>query len=265
MTKFFISFYERTGSTMLCHMLNKHPDIMCRFELLATPYERITENKSFSKEDALYEILKIYNQDKNKSIGFKFKYPNQYNYYPEVTKYLYGNHDIKIIFLYRKNVIKQAISKINQLALTKSHQVANLEKRIPIQKILFDEQSKFFFYQYTMHYILSTKLMYYFIKKRPNTIIISYEDLCQYKEKNISTICNFLEIDFKKTMIENIPIIKISNHDIHQNIINPIQFDNFIQSFGLEIFLDKDPIIEHWPETFFDGVFELERILQHKG
>lgn len=265
MNKFFISFYERTGSTMLCHMLNKHPDIMCRFELLATPYERITENKSFSKEDALYEILKMYHQNKNKTIGFKFKYPNQHNYYTEVTKYLYGNHDIKIIFLYRKNVIKQAISKINQLALIKSHKEANLKKQIPIPKILFDEQSKFFFYQYTMHYMLSTKLMYYFVKKRPNSIIINYEELCDNTEQTLVNVCNFLEIDFKKTMIENIPIIKISNHDIHKNIINPIQFDNFIQAFGLEIFLDKDPIIENWPETFFDSVFELEKILQYKG
>ena len=261
MKKFFISFHERTGSTMLCHMLNKHPDIKCFFELLATPHERIKNKQAYHPKNALYEILKHYNIPNGKNVGFKFKYPNQHNYYPEVTKYLYSNHDIKVVFLYRKNTIKQYISKINQLKLIEIYQEANIQEERPIPKILFDPQTQAFFYQYITHYMMSTKLIYELLLNRPNVITINYEELCAQTEETILTICNFLEVDFDPKMLENMTTMKISDNNIQNNFVNPLQFMDYVKKIHLEVFLNDDVAIENWPAILCEPVFDLQKKL----
>lgn len=261
MKKFFLSFHERTGSTMLCHILNKHPDIKCFFELLATPHERVKDKQAYYPKNALYEILKHYHSSNVENVGFKFKYPNQHNYYPEVTKYLYSNHDIKIIFLYRKNVIKQYISKINQLTLTEIYKEANIQEERSIPKILFDTKVQTFFYQYTTHYMMSTKLIYKLLLNRPNVIIIDYEELYTQTEETILQLCNFLDVDFDSKMLENITTLKISDNNIPNNFVNPLQFIDYVKKLNLEIFLDNDVPIDNWPYVFCEPIFDLQKLL----
>ena len=257
-TKFFISFYERTGSTMLCHMLNKHPKIKCFFELLATPLEISDNSTAYKKDEALYKILEIY-QDytTHEAKGFKFKFPNQHSYYDEVTKYLYSNADYKIIFLYRKNVIKNYVSKINQLQLLSQHNLANIQESVHIPKILFDQQYKLMFNYRILKYILNNTFMYHEIKKRNNYIVISYEDLVFDTSNTISKVCDFLNVDFNNDMVESFKTLKISNDDILSNFVNPIQFENFVNKTLIAPFLKEDISIENWPDIGQKPYFEL--------
>lgn len=257
-TKFFISFYERTGSTMLCHMLNKHPKIKCCFELLVTPLEIINNSTAYKKDEALYKILEIY-QDYtiHEAKGFKFKFPNQHFYYDEVTKYLYSNADYKIIFLYRKNVIKNYISKANQLQLLSKYDVSNTQQNIRIPKILFDKQQKLMFSHKTSHYILHNTFMYNEIKKRQNYLIVCYEDLVFDTSNTISKVCDFLNVDFNNDMVESFKTVKISNDDILSNFVNPIQFENFVNATHMAPFLKEDIDIENWPNIGQKSYFQL--------
>lgn len=257
-TKFFISFYERTGSTMLCHILNKHPKIKCYFELLATESERTTDTTAYSKDEALSRILEIY-QDytKHEAKGFKFKFPNQHHYYDEVTKYLYSNADYKIIFLYRKNVIKNYVSKVNQLQLLSQHNLANIEKSVNIPKILFDKQKKLMFSHKTSNYILYNTFMYNEICKKKNHLVVAYEDLVFDTSNTISKVCDFLNVDFNNDMVESFKTLKISNDDILSNFVNPIQFENFVNETYMAPFLKEDISIENWPDIGHKPYFEL--------
>jgi len=257
-TKFFISFYERTGSTMLCHILNQHPKIKCYFELLATDLERIKNRKEYPKDEALYRILEIYqDHTKHEAKGFKFKFPNQHCYYDEVTKYLYSNADYKIIFLYRKNVIKNYVSKINQLQLLSQHNLANIEESVNLPKILFDKEKKIMFTYKILDYILNTTLIYNQIKKRNNYIVIAYEDLVFDTSNTISKVCDFLNVDFNNDMVESFKTLKISNDDILSNFVNPIQFENFVNETHMAPFLKEDISIESWPDIGQKPYFEL--------
>ena len=257
-TKFFISFYERTGSTMLCHILNQHPKIKCYFELLATDLERIKDRKEYPKDEALSRILEIYQDNtKHEAKGFKFKFPNQHSYYDEVTQHLYSNSDYKIIFLYRKNVIKNYVSKVNQLQLLSDHNLANIEKSVNIPKILFDKQKKYLFYYKTTDYILNTSFMYNEICKKKNHLVVAYEDLVFDTSNTISKVCDFLNVDFNNDMVESFKTLKISNDDILSNFVNPIQFENFVNETYMAPFLKEDISIENWPDIGQQPHFEL--------
>lgn len=258
---FFISFYERTGSTMLCHILNNHSKIKCHFELLATEAER-TKNKqeAYKKNKALYNILKIYNNKEYDIVGFKFKFPNQHNYYEQVTKYLYTSLDAKIIFLYRKNIIKNYISKKNQIFLQQKYNIANTNKKPILDKILFDDNEKIFFNRYVINYLSSNRAIYNKIQQKDH-LIIEYEDLINDTRNVCQKICNFFTIDFEEKMITDIKTAKISDDSIAKNFINPIQFEQYVKNSIFYKFLEKDIHITQWPYVGYEDILKLNQLL----
>ncbi len=134
----------RSGSTHLCSILDRHPQIKCRMEnfslirfeepdestrnfrvveygekkfyrrLIAFPLEHIDDPSSGRIVQHLHDI---YSNDA-KACGFKLKFPMQFHLYPEVTEELARlKRSLRVICLSRRNVIKQAISLQNMTRL----------------------------------------------------------------------------------------------------------------------------------------------------
>ncbi len=141
---FVVWFRERSGSTHLCHMLNCHPDIMCRQEdfnaVLVDPqnpspagcqprpyqqaqfFRRIhnfsgEEFDDPSRKQIVGHLHNIFAAS-HKACGMKFKFPIQFDLYPEVVQELKElSRPLRVIMLYRRNLLKQAVSRANMLRI----------------------------------------------------------------------------------------------------------------------------------------------------
>ncbi len=101
MNRFIIVCAPRTGSTMLRLMLNEHPDIICKGEIIVPHKIKRKKAIEFFEKEVFH---------KNKTSGFKFKYKQFFEQYPEVRDEIIKSTDIKIIHMMRKNLIKRHIS-----------------------------------------------------------------------------------------------------------------------------------------------------------
>ena len=124
---FLVLKLPRTGSTMLGDVLDSHPDISCKKEILI----HLKDSDNIDKLNNLYNFysnnLKVKNQDKKQIIGctinpFKYKLESDNLYqliYPvcqtKIQFWLMKNllkikPRIKIIVLLIKNVLRQSVS-----------------------------------------------------------------------------------------------------------------------------------------------------------
>lgn len=135
---FVISCAARTGSTMLVHMLRANPRIICHGEVYAgDAIGALTVNYRIKRQDSeldskllrhykeapeLFFYKYVYDLQGRLAAGFKFKtdelfHPN----YATVAKLLGEDKDIKVIHLYRNDLVAQYISHqvvLNQNGLT---------------------------------------------------------------------------------------------------------------------------------------------------
>ena len=111
--------------------------------------------------------------------GFKFKYSDQYGLYPDVYDYLLERADtVRIIHLYRQNLLKAAISKQNQLRLKRMGKPANLGEHnyIDLGKITLDLDQAF---KYMDHRQKLDSRYSEEIKRFEHKYVLAYEDLLE--------------------------------------------------------------------------------------
>lgn len=137
--KFIITCAARSGSTMLRHMLNSHPNILCHGEVLrlrtltrfftkvvignmdgnsgeiyrSDKSARRRINRIFQKHpaDFLDEYIFTGDNTHHKVCGFKFKTDELFNpRFDPFSKYILDSKTIAIIHLRRKNLLEQYIS-----------------------------------------------------------------------------------------------------------------------------------------------------------
>ncbi|MFZ6756147.1 sulfotransferase [Undibacterium sp. Ji50W] len=119
-TRFVILAAPRSGSNMLCSMLDSHPDILCHHELFnptgifyALPLRdsdfQLARNMQERDQDPLRFLAKVWQQHASKScIGFKMTYQQNLAAFNSVLV----APEIKKIVLRRKNTVKSYVSKL---------------------------------------------------------------------------------------------------------------------------------------------------------
>ena len=245
-TKFFIFFYERSGSTYLCDLLNNHPEIQCEMETFWLDWDlpkkaSLAKRRQFSKKEALKTLDELYsnsNKD-NKSVGFKFKYPGQSKAYPEVWNHLASNsNDFKVIFLYRVNKLRAIVSSLNRQKLLEKHKITNVKQgdKIILEPVEIDinEVKKMVWKRHKIdeeHFKL--------VKKHFSAVLpVAYEDLCRDKNKTVDNILKFLEIEKTHELVSRFK--KAGEKDFDKLILN---YDELIESLmctPFEIYLRSD-------------------------
>jgi LPS sulfotransferase NodH len=129
-TNFIILFQGRAGSTFLVDSLRNHPDIYCKSEILLKytrslrPGEKIhlpkriyrqllaTYRGSVSERQSI-AVERFYDRSASRhyvAAGFKTKVSDIAS--PEAMKQILESKNVKVIAMVRKNVIKQAVSRI---------------------------------------------------------------------------------------------------------------------------------------------------------
>jgi len=238
--KFVILFFERSGSSWLVDMLNNHSEISCLPEVFALNWNN--ENKAkrgqpiYTTEAQVKEQLdRIYTKPNAKARGFKFKYPVQYNHYPHVVDFLNENkNSVRIVFLYRKNKLKGAISSQNNVRLRSLNQKSNLigkEKGLPplelnIQKAI----------QYTQRRERSDTNFFRWAKEFTHLHVVTYEDLLDSTAPTIKGICDFLNVS--STYNPTSKVRKSTPDSIQQAITNYDELREQLRCHPLEKYLD---------------------------
>ena len=152
---FVILFQGRTGSTHFCELLIQHPQIICRKEdftsrLVDSPDNDSPDDDSeevvsstlqralldfddnvLSQPDSRKVIQHLYDiySCPAKVCGFKLKHALQTQLFPEIISEFKKIRNLHVITLTRENLIKQAISRENQIRIRKLTGKANLFKR----------------------------------------------------------------------------------------------------------------------------------------
>ena len=124
--KFMISCIARCGSSMLCTMLDSHPEVLCHGEILAGRYESsgpyhylikrefdiaewLHEYRQARPESFLYGVC--FNPAGNKPVGFKFKLEESLDpAYKVFRDMIVADKEIKISHVHREDILDQYIS-----------------------------------------------------------------------------------------------------------------------------------------------------------
>jgi LPS sulfotransferase NodH len=200
--KFLIYCLPRTGSNLLCSLLNNKTSIECHAEVFSP--RRIYSNLLNATKDIILKIFRTYNpayliklaiwhneyQQSIKAVGFKVLY-NQLKPFPYLDEYLFGLKNLKIIFLKRKNYLARIYSNLlaeqnDQWILTDEQYRKEAIIKIPYEKYksLFEEEEEF--------YVSHLKL---FDSKNISYLEIDYEDLNHDPQEAVDRITKFLGVD----------------------------------------------------------------------
>jgi len=116
--RFAIYGQGRTGSRLLCDLLNSHPDITCDLEILA---ERASNPRSLVEAHARLA--------KTRAHGFKFKYYQltERHGVHDVGGFLRDLHDggWRYLYLSRENVVRHALSSILRASTGVTHRLGD--------------------------------------------------------------------------------------------------------------------------------------------
>jgi hypothetical protein len=202
---FAILFDGRVGSTYLASLLNQHPNILCYHEIFA--------NQECKEEEILLDLVEgnpITNQitsdtqlsqdsflsgkEELAAVGFKTKLCNIKDL-SNFTEFL-KSHDVKIIHLYRNNIVKSLISTFNGLKLSKmkSNQWNLYEDESTSLGALSIDPNEF--KSWFWGRLMSEWVTQNFIADLPGEVLrVSYEDLTGSHDACNAKILNFLEFD----------------------------------------------------------------------
>lgn len=126
-SNFIISCAARTGSTMLVHMLRSNPEIICHGEVfnygsiggLAGAYNSLRESPEHDKallslyrsDPAAFLYKVVFDNQEKKIAGFKIKTDEIFRRpYKRLRELLRNDTDIKVLHLYRSDLIAQFVS-----------------------------------------------------------------------------------------------------------------------------------------------------------
>lgn len=241
-TPFFISFFERSGSTLLADLLDSHPDISCMREVF---YEFRTAGglarkpEFATREAALEQVERIYSNDA-RARGFKFKYPTQYQLYPDVYEYLLEKADrLRVIYLYRQNLVKAAISKQNQLRLLQMEKPANLTEKMYIDmgKINLDIDKAI---EYMAWRHKNDEIYGQLSNRFKNTFVLTYEALLSDTRAVLLEIFSFLGVDGHDDV--SAKTVKVTNDDLRKAVANYDELVRRLTGTEYEQFLTVDSV-----------------------
>jgi len=238
---FFIFFYERSGSTLLTKLLNQHPEISCFPEVFHLNWNseiKGERGKPFYKteEEINQQLYRIFEKPTKKACGFKYKYPGQFGKYPSVYNYIKKQSEtIRLIFLYRKNRLKGAISKQNQLKLKSLNGESNVSIRstvtLPPLKLNINNALK-----YATHREKADLNFYKKTKIFNHRYVISYEEILEDTIGETQKIFDFLNV--QTDFVPQIETKKLTSNSIKEAIINYDFLKKRLKCHPMEKYLD---------------------------
>jgi len=251
--QFFITFWERSGSTFLVDLLNQHPQVICGEEILAGDEAAPVQRPPFSDEEAFKKIKTIYSNTDKLCQGFKFKFPHQHLNFQKVAQHLYQTK--AVIFLYRKNIIKLFISKLNQLALHQDYGVSIIahDQNIMLRKKISWQKDHERLFETYLPAALAYNLSVYknILKAGRDFHVLSYEDLVGHTAESLNAIYNFLGVDKIEESHPVSKLKKISSDSVETNFQNPEDFLRFVRKTQFNHCLSQEGhIIECWEKEY---------------
>ncbi|MEE2925102.1 MAG: sulfotransferase domain-containing protein [bacterium] len=199
---FVILFDGRAGSSYLVSLLNQHKNILCHHEIFAYKEDKerdilqnfLNVNFVFPRTNLDSEISQdtfISGREKLEAIGFKAKLCD-IDELDSFAEFLKAN-SVKVIHLYRRNVIKSLVSTFNGQRLSKEKNgLWNIPSNdsTELGQISIDPQE---FRNWFHGRILCERVTQDFVEDLPLDVLrISYEDLFCQHEVSTKRILNFL-------------------------------------------------------------------------
>lgn len=239
-TPFFLSFFGRSGSTFLVDLLDSHPDVSCLREIFHEfeTEEGWTRRPQFTTRESVRAQLDRIYTSKYKASGFKYKYPTQYQFYPDVYEYLLERADkLRIIYLYRKNLLKAAISKQNQLRLINMGKDSNPTEKdnVDLDKIHLDIDRALGYMNWRQE---TDKKYYEELKCFQHKYVLAYEDLLRDTRSVLKDVFSFLNVDSHHEA--SAKTVKITNDDIQTAVANYEELVQTLTGTEYEQFLTGD-------------------------
>lgn len=257
---FFIWFTGRTGSTLLCDLLDSHPQVHCRKEdfseirldgpaklaaadnvvefnggqfvrRLFTPSGIIDHPSAQETVDYLHQIF----ASSPDASGFKLKFPGQSAVYPEIMQALERTDNIKVIELSRNNVLKQAISLRNVSRLQKlgACQSGNSRQPVQLEPLTLDVELAV---AHAKYFLKTNAEFQHQIRKFLQVEAVTYEQLRQQPLPTLQRILDFLAVD--KHIELKSEFQKITPDRISDAVKNYDELVAAVRGTELEVFLD---------------------------
>ncbi len=253
---FFIWFLERSGSTHLTSLMNSHPMVNCRPEIL---HEGRMKSNLFetSHSGSLTDFFvrffsgdwQLLNNDwqagtavpkmvKSNSthIGFKLKY-TQLKEFPEALDLLLSYEGIKIIHLYRRNILRLVVSKRIQMVLWEAHGIANIPRKKDISfdlpKIYIEPEELINQMNFRASLIDSHRKML----RHHEYMEVSYEELIDNEIGTVNEIQEYLGVSERASLKSSYK--KIANQPLFNILKNYEEVAEVLNANGLAHFLTE--------------------------
>ncbi|MEE2641789.1 MAG: sulfotransferase [Planctomycetota bacterium] len=237
---FVIFFPERSGSTMLVHLLNSHPEITCEHELFPTVSSGDGKGQlpvHDQESEKIQKLETVYSGQGTIASGFKFKFQGQYEAYPDVSRFFLRNVNcMRMIFLYRENLLKMAVSRQNLVRLKEMGEEHFLESSSDreLGKIELNlEEARNYIRLQSRNLKFFRRLSHIF----EHRMGVSYEQLCTHPRKTLRKICRFLGVAEWEGKPEA-PIRKITSDNLEQAIANYGELVDYFRQTRYASFLE---------------------------
>lgn len=273
---FVIFFQERTGSTLLCALLDSHPDIVCRREDFheikshrvdphspvnpTTPIDGFLPQLSGfrgkvtcpTRKQILGHLYDIYSCQA-KACGFKFKFPIQHKLFPDVLEELrHLASRTRFITLSRKNPLKQAVSRQNMLRIQSAlgPGFANLNSDFTeIEKQKIQQQSFEVDIEAAISYAgqllkqnrNARKVVSDLLPEGTERLDISYEDLLYRQTETSKQVLRFLGVDDQIPL--NAEVRKATSDRLSEIIENYQELVEEVSKTELGVFLEDSTLV----------------------
>ena len=239
---FFILSFSRSGSTLLCNLLNNHKEINLINEswLISTisilGWEKINYNKQ-------KYLIKIFNKSQEKKTNHKIISLN----ICEKNEVYFNDFYKKIICKKKKlmgeknpvntlhfNFIYKNFKNSKFLFLTRNPLSINSYRNRWLNKFSSD------YFLFRVSVIIKTYFLSYLDYYNENKIIlIKYEDIINNTTETLKKICNHLNVDYSEEMKKNTDTLFLDEKtkEYHKNIdkkINKDSLDKYLNELNIE-------------------------------
>lgn len=229
-SNFIISCAARTGSTMLVHMLRSNPEIICHGEVfnyqsiggLAGSYNLLRKSSEYDKalltlyrtDPATFLYKVVFDTQEKKIAGFKIKTDEIFRRpYRRLRRLLQNDTDIKVLHLYRADLVAQFVSlKVvnDQTGVTLIH---NNEDRPDVKPFNADVREFKAFVRDVFRREQKSLDLY----RAHRGFVISYEEAVRADAASLQNMQDFLGVSPR--LLET-TTVKILNHPTEETLLN---------------------------------------------
>lgn len=223
MKRFVILATQRSGSTLLWRTLDQHPNIEAHGEMFLSTLQRKDSYRTYLRSSSLH-FLQHYVMKKRSvddyltqlfrsrediyAIGFKLMYNHLFG---ELSRWL-KDHDVSIIHLIRKNLLKAILSRETARERNLYHAAAG--KRIPQVKITLDPQRLIRDLEGIRKEISLHRKSFYDLPH----LEVYYEDVLSNREHFYRSVFDFLDVENISALQE--PLKKINPDSVDDLLSN---------------------------------------------